>query len=87
MIPTIILAIICIILFISSIFFFPYIKIKKKHIPTYIVICSFTAIIYLIFQAVSISDVINNLTAKTAINPIKILVLFFFNDVFIYLFR
>lgn len=77
MIPTIILAVICIILFISSIFFFPYIKIKKMQIPTYIVICSLTAIIYLIFGAVSIKDAINNLTAKTAINPIKILVLFF----------
>ena len=77
MIPTIIIAIITCVLLICSILFFPKINIKKYKLNTYWVVCVFGALTILIFNCVSVKDVIQGLFAESLINPIKILLLFF----------
>lgn len=70
------IAIITIILIITSILFFPTIKIGKIKIGSYWFIALISAIILLITKSVSIDSVITSFTADTAVNPLKILVLF-----------
>lgn len=77
MISVIVLACLCMLLFVSSIYFFPTIKIKNIKLTTYIVICVTTAFIFIITRVVSIQDITHSFTADTAVNPLKILVLFF----------
>ena len=77
MIPTIIIAIITCVLLICSILFFPKINIKNYKLNTYWVVCVFGALTILIFNCVSVKDVIQGLFAESLINPIKILLLFF----------
>jgi len=61
---------------VSSVFLFPNIKIGKISIPSTAVFSLLGALLMLIFGVVSPLTVWRNLTANTAINPIKILVLF-----------
>ena len=77
MIPTIIIASITFVSVTLSILFFPRIKIGKFHISTYWVIALVGAIILLSFQLAPIQEVFKELTSNTAINPLKIIILFF----------
>ena len=77
MIPTIIIASITFISVTLSILFFPRIKIGKIHISTYWVIALVGAIILLSFQLTPIQEVFKELTSNSAINPLKIIILFF----------
>ncbi len=61
---------------IASILFFPKIRIKGHEINTYWIITLAGAAAILLTHTADISEVKNALTADTAINPLKILVLF-----------
>ena len=77
MIPTIIIASITFVSVTLSILFFPRIKIGKFQISTYWVIALVGAIILLSFQLAPIQEVFKELTSNSAINPLKIIILFF----------
>ena len=77
MIPTIIIASITFVSVILSILFFPHIKIGRFRLDTYWMIALLGAIILLVFSFAPIKEVGNQLVSNAAINPIKILVLFF----------
>ena len=77
MIPTIIISCITFLLVILSILLFPHIKIGKVKIGTYWIISLIGAVVLLSSSLAPIDQVWNQLTSSTAINPIKILVLFF----------
>lgn len=77
MIATIVISCITFLLITTSIIFFPRIKIGKIHIDTYWVIALLGAIILLSFSLSPIKEVWSQLTSNAAINPLKILVLFF----------
>ena len=77
MIPTIIISITTFVLVILSIFLFPHIKIGRFRLDTYWIIALVGAVILLCFSFAPIKEVGNQLTSNAAINPIKILVLFF----------
>lgn len=77
MIPTIIISISTFILVILSILLFPHIKIKNLRIDTYWIVALLGAIILLAFSFAPIKEVGEQLVSSTAINPIKILILFF----------
>lgn len=77
MLATIIIASITFISVIMSILFFPHIRIGKIKIDTYWLLALTGAIILLAFSFAPIQDVGKQLISNTAINPIKILVLFF----------
>ncbi len=77
MIPTIIIASITFISVTLSILFFPKIKIGKFCVSTYWLIALTGAIILLAAGLAPIKEVWNQLTSNTAINPIKIIILFF----------
>lgn len=76
MIQTIIISIITCISLILSIIFFPKVKIFKKEFNTYWLIGLIGAILMLIFNCITIKEVLSGLLNDSAINPIKILVLF-----------
>lgn len=76
MVATIIISLITCGLLILSILLFPKVKIKNKEINTFWMISIVGAILALIFQCISISDVIDGLFSSSSINPIKILLLF-----------
>lgn len=61
---------------IASVVFFPKIKIFGKKIDSFWVVSLLCAITLLLCGRISVSKVIDGLTASTAINPIKVLVLF-----------
>ena len=77
MIPTIIIACITFILVILSILFFPHLKIGKIKLDTYWIISLLGAIILLCCGYAPIKQVGEQLISNNAINPLKILVLFF----------
>lgn len=77
MVGTIIIAVITFLTIALSLFLFPKIKIKNISISTYWIIALVGAVLILIFQLVPISEVYNQLTADTKINPLKIIILFF----------
>lgn len=77
MIPTIIIVCITFILVILSILFFPHLKIGKIKLDTYWIISLLGAIILLSFGYAPIKQVGEQLISNNAINPLKILVLFF----------
>ena len=77
MIPTIIISSITFISVILSILFFPHIRIGKIKLDTYWIIALIGAIILLAFSFAPIKEVGNQLISNNAINPLKILVLFF----------
>lgn len=77
MIATLVIALSTFILLIASILFFPSIKIKGIKIDLYWIISLIGAIILLCSSLSPINEVYNQLTSSSAINPLKILVLFF----------
>lgn len=77
MIPTIIISIITFISITLSILFFPHIKIGKIRLDTYWIIALTGAIILLVCNLSPIEEVGKELIADKAINPLKILILFF----------
>ena len=77
MIPTIIISSITFISVTLSILFFPRIKIGKFTISTYWVIALIGATILLATSLAPINEVFKELTSNTAINPLKIIILFF----------
>lgn len=77
MIATIIISCVTFILITLSILFFPHIQIKKVRLDTYWMIALLGALILLCTTLAPISDVWNQLTSNSAINPLKILILFF----------
>ena len=77
MVPTIIISSVTFILVILSILLFPHIKIGKIKLDTYWMIALLGAIILLAFSFAPIKEVGNQLINNTAINPLKILILFF----------
>ena len=76
MITSIIICAVTVALMIASILFYPKLRIKKLNISLYWVIALIGAIILLIVKRQYISDVGQSMVANTAINPLKILVLF-----------
>lgn len=76
MVPTILISVLTCICLILSIIFFPKVKIFKKELNTYWIISIIGAILILLFNCISIKEVLNGLLNDSAINPIKILVLF-----------
>ncbi len=77
MVPTIIISSITFILVILSILLFPHLRIGKIKLDTYWMIALTGAVILLAFSFAPIKEVGNQLLSNTAINPLKILILFF----------
>ena len=77
MIATIIISIVTFVGIILSIFLFPHIKIKGIKIDTYWIVALLGAVILLIASLSPIKTVWAELTSDKAINPLKILILFF----------
>lgn len=72
-----IVSITAILLIILSLLFKPEIKIKNHSIMLYWLIALFGAIALIIFGSVSLNEIWQSLTAKSEINPLKLLVIFF----------
>ena len=64
------------IVMIASVLFFPKLNIKRLHLDTYYIITTIGAIAMLVFNKTDFSTVAKALTSHSAINPIKILLLF-----------
>ena len=76
MIASIIICAVTVLLMIASILFFPKLRIKKLNISLYWVIALVGATVLLIVKRQYLPEVGRAMVANTAINPIKILVLF-----------
>ena len=76
MITAIVICAVTVVLMISSILFFPKLRIKKFNISLYWVISLIGAIVLLIVKNDHVAAVGQAMIADTAINPLKILVLF-----------
>ena len=76
MITSIIICAVTVVLMILSILFLPKLRIKKLNISPYWVIALLGAIVLLIVKSEHLSAVGQAMVANTAINPLKILVLF-----------
>ena len=61
----------------ASIVFFPTVKIGKTSVGSYWLIALIGAVILLVFGAVPFGEIVKDLTADSAVNPLKILILFF----------
>lgn len=72
--------IICIVLLMASILFFPTLKLGKISLSTYWMVALVGALVLLIGQGVSWSSVWASFTSNNAVNPLKILVLFISNS-------
>ena len=77
MIATLVISIITFALVTLSILFFPTMKIGKFRLGTYWVVALTGAVILLAFSLAPIGEVWKELTADTAVNPLKIIILFF----------
>ena len=77
MVATLIISISTFVLVILSILFFPHLKIGKIKLDTYWMIALLGAILLLSFSLSPINEVSNQLVSNSAINPLKILTLFF----------
>ena len=77
MIATLIIACVTFALTIASVLFFPHIRIKGIQLDTYWMVALLGAVVLLSASLASIQEVWHQLTSSDAINPIKILVLFF----------
>ena len=77
MIATIIIAGLTFLGITLSILFFPHIEIKKITLDTYWMIAILGAVILVATTLCPINEIANSWTSTTAVNPIKILVLFF----------
>ena len=76
MIPTVLISSLTCLLIILSVLFFPEISVGRKRIGVYWIIALFGALSLLLSQRITFSALFAGLSAKTAVNPIKILVLF-----------
>ena len=76
MIPTILISSLTCLLIILSVLFFPEIRVGKKKIGVYWIIALLGALTLLLSRRITFSRLVAGLTAQTAVNPIKILVLF-----------
>ena len=76
MITSIIICAVTVIIMIASILFFPKLRIKKLNISLYWVIALVGAVILLIVERQYLPEVGKAMIADTAVNPLKILVLF-----------
>ena len=76
MFPTVIIAILTCISLILSVLFFPKVKLLKKQVDTYWLICLLGAILVILVGGISFKEVFAGLTNDSSINPLKILVLF-----------
>lgn len=76
MITTIIVCLITCLLMILSILFLPKIKFSRFSIPTYLVATITGALVLVIFNKVDLKQLFQALTSNSAVNPLKILVLF-----------
>ena len=77
MIATIVIAITTFILVALSILFFPHFKIKNIQIDTYWIVALVGALALIFAQLVPFQTIVEQLTASSSINPLKILILFF----------
>ena len=77
MIPTLVICLLTFVLVTLSILLLPKIKIGKVNLSTYWIVALLGAIPLLAHGYAPITDVWKQLTSNTAINPLKILVLFF----------
>ena len=76
MIVSVVICAVTVAAMIASILFYPKLRIKKLNISLYWVIALVGAVVLLIVKRQYISDVGQSMIANTAINPLKILVLF-----------
>lgn len=76
MLTSVIICAVCVLLMIASILFFPKLRIKKLNISTYWVVALVGAVVLLAVKNEHVAAVGQAMTAHTAINPLKILVLF-----------
>ena len=76
MIATVIIAVLTCVCLILSVLFFPKIKLFKKELDTYWLVCLIGALLVIAFGGISIKEVFAGLTNDSSINPLKILVLF-----------
>lgn len=77
MATTLIITISTFVIMILSILLFPNFKIGKMKIDTYWIVTLLGALLLFACQKISLSDYVDELTSSTAINPLKIIVLFF----------
>ena len=77
MIPTLVISILTFITIVISLFLFPRIKIGKISVHSYWIIALLGVLVLLCSTLVPVKEVYKELTADSAINPLKILVLFF----------
>ena len=77
MIPTLVISLITFITIILSLFLFPRIRIGKRYIHTYWIIALLGALLLVCCCLVPFKEIFKELTADSAINPLKILILFF----------
>ena len=77
MIATLIISIITCVLLILSILFLPKIKINNFEMSTFWIVSLLGAIAILVFSDLSILEAFKGITSNSAINPIKILIIFF----------
>ena len=77
MIHTLIIAILTSIFLILAVLFYPKVKIGKKNINTYWIVCLIGAISMILFKSISLKDIYYSLASNSSINPLKILILFF----------
>ena len=77
MLESIVVASITFILLIISILFFPKIKFKNFSIGTHWIVSLLGALTLIIMKSISFKEILDGLLSEEAINPIKILVLFF----------
>lgn len=73
---TIILALVTVISMVIVVLTKPYVKIGKLNIGLYWVVCLVGAVLMLLLGRISLTSVLNGITANTSVNPLKILTLF-----------
>ena len=76
MLVCVLIALITIVCMVISVLLKPYIKIGKKEVGLYWIICLVGAIFMLASGAISFESVIAGITADSSVNPLKILTLF-----------
>lgn len=77
MLATLIISIVTFVLMTLSIIFFPSIRIGRVKLGTYWIVALVGAVVLLSASLAPIQDVLEQLTASTSVNPLKILILFF----------
>lgn len=73
---TIIIALTTALCMVLSVLIKPYVKIGKKSVGLYWIICLIGATLMILTNRISLSAVFDGITANTSVNPLKILTLF-----------